>query len=85
MTEGASTLKDSIRVPGGRSFNPDVLVLGFQELDLSTQALVMSTQTLREDAWTEAVFTALGDRSTQYTKVCFFMWSVHLSNSAKLR
>ncbi|KAG6840962.1 hypothetical protein C0991_002944 [Blastosporella zonata] len=39
--------------------DPDILVLGFQELDLSTEALVYSTGTAREDAWCQAVFAAL--------------------------
>jgi hypothetical protein len=37
---------------------PGVLVLGFQELDLSTEALIYSMNTLREDAWCRAVFAA---------------------------
>jgi hypothetical protein len=31
--------------------NPDIIVLGFQELDLSAEALIYSTSTEREDSW----------------------------------
>ena len=47
----------------------DMFVLGFQELDLSTEALIYSTNTLREDAWCRAVFAALGERAILYDKV----------------
>lgn len=49
--------------------DPDVLVLAFQELDLSTEALLYSTKTIREDAWTTAIFAALGERAETYEKV----------------
>ncbi|KAG5643510.1 hypothetical protein DXG03_000702 [Asterophora parasitica] len=49
--------------------NPDMLVLGFQELDLSTEALIYSTGTSREDAWCLAVFAALGAKGPLYEKV----------------
>lgn len=49
--------------------DPDVLVLGFEELDLSTEALLYSTSTVREDAWTAAIFAALGEKSEIYEKV----------------
>ncbi|KAF9026802.1 DNase I-like protein, partial [Hymenopellis radicata] len=48
---------------------PDILVLGFQELDLSTEALIYSTSTVREDAWCTAVFAALGEHQSEYTKL----------------
>jgi phosphatidylinositol-bisphosphatase len=48
---------------------PDMLVLGFQELDLSTEALLYSTSTVREDAWSLAVFAALGEKAILYDKV----------------
>ncbi len=48
---------------------PDILVLGFQELDLSTEALLYSTSTFREEAWCTAVFAALGEHQYQYTKL----------------
>ncbi len=50
---------------------PDVFVLGFQELDLSTEALVYSTGTAKEDAWCMAVFAALGEWGEHYVKVTF--------------
>ncbi|RDB17258.1 Inositol polyphosphate 5-phosphatase OCRL-1 [Hypsizygus marmoreus] len=48
---------------------PDLLVLGFQELDLSTEALIYSTSTVREDAWCAAVFAALGEKAIHYRKL----------------
>lgn len=49
--------------------DPDMLVLGFQELDLSAEALLYSTKTVREDAWTMAVFAGLGEKAVLYEKV----------------
>ncbi|KAF8909683.1 Endonuclease/exonuclease/phosphatase [Gymnopilus junonius] len=49
--------------------NPDMLVLGFQELDLSTEALIYSTNTVREDAWSLAVFASLGEKAVKYEKL----------------
>ncbi|KAF5350453.1 hypothetical protein D9756_008648 [Leucocoprinus leucothites] len=49
--------------------SPDILVLGFQELDLSTEALIYSTGTAREDAWCMAIFAALGEKAVQYEKL----------------
>jgi inositol polyphosphate 5-phosphatase INPP5B/F len=49
--------------------DPDMLVLGFQELDLSTEALLYSTGTMREDAWCLAVFAGLGEKADLYEKV----------------
>ncbi|KAJ7620458.1 DNase I-like protein [Roridomyces roridus] len=48
---------------------PDLYVLGFQELDLSTEALIYSTTTVKEDAWCTAVFAALGERAEGYEKL----------------
>lgn len=48
---------------------PDLIVLGFQELDLSTEALIYSYTTTREELWLEAIFAALGEVRDQYTKV----------------
>ncbi|KAK0195909.1 DNase I-like protein [Armillaria mellea] len=48
---------------------PDVFVLGFQELDLSTEALIYSTGTAKEDAWCMAVFAALGEWGEHYIKL----------------
>ncbi|KAJ7850026.1 Endonuclease/exonuclease/phosphatase, partial [Mycena olivaceomarginata] len=47
----------------------DMLVLGFQELDLSTEALIYSTSTLKEEAWCTAAFAALGARAELYEKL----------------
>lgn len=49
--------------------DPDMLVLGFQELDLSTEALLYSTKTVREDAWCVALFAGLGEKAVLYEKV----------------
>ncbi|KAG5337216.1 hypothetical protein C0989_010267 [Termitomyces sp. Mn162] len=52
-----------------KNTDPDLLVLGFQELDLSTEALVYSSGTAREDAWCRAVFAALGEKIELYEKL----------------
>lgn len=64
----------SLRVDPSAEFNneTDVFVLGFQELDLSTEALIYSTGTVREDAWCSAVFAALGEKGERYEKVTFY-------------
>ena len=49
--------------------DPDMLVLGFQELDLSTGALLYSSETTREEAWCTAVFAGLGEKAVLYEKV----------------
>ncbi|KAJ3980467.1 DNase I-like protein [Lentinula detonsa] len=49
--------------------DPDILVFGFEELDLSTEALLYSTSTAREDAWTVAIFAALGEKAEMYEKL----------------
>ncbi|TFY66027.1 hypothetical protein EVG20_g5062 [Dentipellis fragilis] len=49
--------------------DPDLLIFGFQELDLSTEALLYSTKTTREEAWTEAIFAGLGDKRDLYEKL----------------
>ncbi|KAJ3502590.1 hypothetical protein NLJ89_g8815 [Agrocybe chaxingu] len=49
--------------------DPDLFVFGFQELDLSTEALIYSTSTLREDAWCHAIFAALGEKASKYEKL----------------
>ena len=47
---------------------PDMLVFGFQELDLSAEALLYSYTTSREEMWLEAIFAGLGEVRDQYTK-----------------
>lgn len=49
--------------------DPDLFVLAFQELDLSTEALLYSSSTTREDAWCYAIFAALGEKGVKYEKV----------------
>ena len=58
-------------LPEGRSEDedPDMIVLTFQELDLSAGALLYSTETTREDAWFTAAMAGLGEKATMYTKV----------------
>ncbi|PFH50872.1 hypothetical protein AMATHDRAFT_60376 [Amanita thiersii Skay4041] len=48
---------------------PDLLVLGFQELDLSTEALIYSGGVIKEEAWCTAVVAALGEIGPQYEKL----------------
>ncbi|KAF9484055.1 DNase I-like protein [Pholiota conissans] len=59
----------AIRVDLDNPEDPDLLVLGFQELDLSTEALLYSTGTAREDAWCLAVLAALGEKAVNYEKL----------------
>ena len=49
--------------------DPDLLVLAFQELDLSTGALLYSVETTREDAWCTAALAGLGEKAEGYEKV----------------
>ena len=51
---------------------PDLIVLGFQELDLSAGALLYSTETTREDAWFTAIMAGLGEKAELYEKVGSF-------------
>ncbi len=55
--------------PGEPDPGPDLLVLGFQELDNSAEAYIYSTNVAREEAWCTAVQAALGERGPQYEKV----------------
>jgi phosphatidylinositol-bisphosphatase len=70
----ASTITASVpqtaRVDPTDPEDPDMLVLGFQEVDLSTEALLYSVSTAREDAWCLAVFAGLGEKRDSYQKVC---------------
>ncbi|KDR77003.1 hypothetical protein GALMADRAFT_246188 [Galerina marginata CBS 339.88] len=58
-----------LRVDPSDPDDPDMLVLGFQELDLSTEALIYSTSTVREDAWSLSIFAALGEKAVKYEKL----------------
>ncbi|ETW77518.1 hypothetical protein HETIRDRAFT_105366 [Heterobasidion irregulare TC 32-1] len=49
--------------------DPDLFVFAFQELDLSTEALLYSTKTAREEAWTMALTAALGEKGELYEKL----------------
>jgi len=49
--------------------DPDIFLFGFQELDLSAGALLYSTSTFLEEAWTEAILAAMGAKAGIYTKV----------------
>ena len=65
--DGSQEKQDS----GNMAFlNPDLLVLGFQELDLSTEGLIYSTRTDKADAWCAAILAGLGDHAEDYEKVC---------------
>lgn len=48
---------------------PDIFVFGFQELDLSTEALLYLSTTEKEEAWFDAIMEDLGDVSKDYVKV----------------
>ena len=52
--------------------DPDIFVVGFQELDLSAGALLYSTEALRENARTSAVFAGLGEKLELYDKVSHY-------------
>ncbi|TCD64994.1 hypothetical protein EIP91_003361 [Steccherinum ochraceum] len=49
--------------------DPDMLVLAFQEVDLSTEALLYSTKTTREEAWCAAALAGLGEKAVEYEKL----------------
>lgn len=49
--------------------DPDIFAFAFQEADLSAEALLYSTSTVREDAWTTAILAALGEKAVYYEKV----------------
>ncbi|KAI0752588.1 DNase I-like protein [Daedaleopsis nitida] len=66
---GQTFVSDASDVPEEDPTDPDLLVLGFQELDLSTEALLYSTRTVREDAWCRAVFAGLGEKAVLYEKL----------------
>ncbi|KAI0251882.1 Endonuclease/exonuclease/phosphatase [Lactifluus subvellereus] len=55
--------------PSTTTLEADMLVVAFQELDLSTEALFYSVGPAREDAWTAAILAALGEKAEQYEKL----------------
>ena len=62
-------MKDAAIPADPESSETDLLVFGFQELDLSTEALLYSTSTAKEEAWLKAIFAALGEEGDNYEKV----------------
>lgn len=48
---------------------PDLYVFGFQELDLSGQALLYQPTTRKEELWMNAITEALGSAAANYVKV----------------
>ncbi|KAH8827150.1 DNase I-like protein [Flagelloscypha sp. PMI_526] len=48
--------------------DPDLIVMGFQEVDLSTEALIYSTSTVKEEAWCTAILAGLGEKQDKYEK-----------------
>lgn len=63
-TSAHASLNNDVKVS-----DPDLLVLGFQEMDLSTEALLYATSTVKEDAWVEAILAGLGERAILYEKL----------------
>ncbi|CUA67708.1 inositol polyphosphate-5-phosphatase, 75kDa [Rhizoctonia solani] len=55
--------------PGVTTATSDLIVLGFQELDLSAEALLISTTTLKEDLWCEALMRDLAELGDEYVKL----------------
>ena len=64
------------------SDHPDIIVVGFQELDLSAGALLYSTEAFRENAWTSAVLAGLGEKLELYDKVSHNGYSSVEANEA---
>jgi len=67
--ERPMTIPIPMRVDEVDPDDPDLFVFAFQELDLSTEALLYSSSTTREDAWCYAIFAALGEKGVRYEKV----------------
>ena len=53
----------------GEDEEPDLLMIGFQELDLSTEALIYSYTTTKEELWLASIFAGLGEVRDRYVKV----------------
>ncbi|KAJ7507015.1 DNase I-like protein [Mycena galericulata] len=68
-TAPAPTEKDPVNTVPVTDSGPDLLVLGFQEMDLSAEALLYSTNTIKEDLWCTAAFAALGAQAELYEKL----------------
>jgi phosphatidylinositol-bisphosphatase len=54
----------------------DMLIMGFQEIDHSTEAFFNFAGNAREEAWAAAILAALGDKAERYEKVNFLMVAV---------
>lgn len=54
----------------------DMFIMGFQEIDHSTEAFFNFAGGAREEAWTTAILAALGDRAERYEKVNFLIVTV---------
>lgn len=55
---------------------PDILIFGFEEVDLSTGALLYSVSTALEEAWTQSILTGLGQHAHSYVKVALLPHSL---------
>ena len=69
LSRTSSTTLISRDEGAGNDDDPDLIILGFQELDLSASALLYSTDLTREDAWVTAAMAGLGEKAELYTKV----------------
>ncbi|TPX35138.1 hypothetical protein SmJEL517_g02381 [Synchytrium microbalum] len=49
--------------------DPDILVIGLQEMDLTTEAHMLLTDSTKDSLWTKAVVDGLGEKGGQYSKV----------------
>ena len=65
--------KIPLRVDTDNPDDPDIFALGFQELDLSAEALIYYASAVREEAWCRAIFAALGEKAIKYEKVRHFL------------
>ncbi|KAG2176616.1 hypothetical protein INT44_007280, partial [Umbelopsis vinacea] len=52
-----------------KAIEPDIYIIGLQEMDLSTEAYLWTDAT-RENAWCDAVLNGLGNRAQKYRKAC---------------
>ncbi|KAI5833874.1 DNase I-like protein [Schizophyllum commune Tattone D] len=69
VVEEPTSMKEATVPADPDSSETDLLVFGFQELDLSTEALLYSTSTAKEEAWLKAIFAALGEEGDNYEKL----------------
>lgn len=60
----------------GSTPEADMLIMGFQEIDHSTEAFFNFAGNAREEAWTAAILAALGDKAERYEKVNFLMVAI---------